>query len=197
MKYLILVFRRWALDPDHWGLLYHLAAIIIPWVSFLISLFTLWFPIHEWDNSNDTYLMGLVKRIKLHLISNILWSSISTWWGFKYTLPIATVGFPGNSAIICLPRQEMQVWSLSQEDPPEKKMSTHSYILTWKTSWTEELGELQSMESQKSQTRLSDQTTTATAVLITFVLRFNGVSLLYIFTNSTIMNHRNEIHNRT
>ena len=139
MKYLILVFRRWALDPDHWGLLYHLAAIIIPWVSFLISLFTLWFPIHEWDNSNDTYLMGLVKRIKLHLISNRLWSSISTWWGFKYTLPTATVGFPGNSAIICLPRQEMRVWSLSQEDPPEKKMSTHSYILTWKTSWTEEL----------------------------------------------------------
>ena len=76
-------------------------------------------------------------------------------------------------------------------------MSTHSYILTWKTSWTEELGELQSTESQKSQTRLSDQTTTATVVLITFVLRLNGMSLLYIFTNSTIMNHRNEIQNHT
>ena len=51
---------------------------------------------HSWneENNNDIYLMGLVKRIKLHLINNILWSSISTWWGFKYTLPTATVGFP-------------------------------------------------------------------------------------------------------
>ena len=34
--------------------------------------------------------------------------------------------------------QEMQVWSLGQEDPLEKEMATHSSILVWKTSWTEE-----------------------------------------------------------
>ena len=27
--------------------------------------------------------------------------------------------------------QEMQVWSLSQEDPLEKEMATHSSILAW------------------------------------------------------------------
>ena len=41
----------------------------------------------------------------------------------------------------------------------EKEMATHSSILAWKNSWTEEPGWLQSMGSQKSWTRLSDLTT--------------------------------------
>ena len=36
-------------------------------------------------------------------------------------------------------------------------MATHSSILAWETPWAEEPGGLQSMESQKSRTRLSDQ----------------------------------------
>ena len=46
--------------------------------------------------------------------------------------------------------------SLGQEDSPEKEMTTHSSVLAWKIPWTEEPGGLQSMESQKSQTQLSD-----------------------------------------
>ena len=42
--------------------------------------------------------------------------------------------------------QETQVQSLGQEDPPEKRMATHSSILAWRTPWTEEPGRLQSME---------------------------------------------------
>ena len=45
--------------------------------------------------------------------------------------------------------QEMQVQTLGREDPPEKEMATHSSILDWKIPWTEELGGLQSMESQR------------------------------------------------
>ena len=45
--------------------------------------------------------------------------------------------------------QEAQVRSLSQEDPLEKEMATHSSILAWKISWTEESGGLQSMVSQR------------------------------------------------
>ena len=45
--------------------------------------------------------------------------------------------------------QETQVRSLGQEDPLEKEMATHSSILAWKISWTEEPGGLQSMGSQK------------------------------------------------
>ena len=34
--------------------------------------------------------------------------------------------------------QETQVQSLSQEDPLEKGMATHSSILAWRIPWTEE-----------------------------------------------------------
>ena len=43
--------------------------------------------------------------------------------------------------------QETQVRSLGWEDPLEKEMATHSRILAWKISWTEEPGGLQSMGS--------------------------------------------------
>ena len=47
--------------------------------------------------------------------------------------------------------QETWVQSLDREDLLEKGMATHSCILDWEIPWTEELGGLQSMGSQKSQ----------------------------------------------
>ena len=41
--------------------------------------------------------------------------------------------------------QETQYQSLGQEDALEKGMATHSSVLAWKSPWTEEPGELQSM----------------------------------------------------
>ena len=38
--------------------------------------------------------------------------------------------------------QEIQVLSLSQEDPLEDRMATHSSILVWRIPWTEEPGGL-------------------------------------------------------
>ena len=45
--------------------------------------------------------------------------------------------------------QETQVWSLAQEDPLEKGMTTYFSILAWRIPWREEPGELQSIESQR------------------------------------------------
>ena len=45
---------------------------------------------------------------------------------------------------------ETQVQSLSWKDPLEKELATHSSILAWKISQTEEPGGLQSMGSQES-----------------------------------------------
>ena len=45
--------------------------------------------------------------------------------------------------------QETWVQSLSQEDPLEKRMATHSSILAWRIPWTEEHGGVQSMELQR------------------------------------------------
>ena len=45
--------------------------------------------------------------------------------------------------------RETQVQSLGGEDPLEKGIATHSSILAWEVTWTEEPGGLQSMGSQK------------------------------------------------
>ena len=45
--------------------------------------------------------------------------------------------------------QKTRVQSLVWEDPLEEEMATHSSILAWKIPWTEELGGLQSMGSQR------------------------------------------------
>ena len=43
----------------------------------------------------------------------------------------------------------MRVRSLGREDPLEKGMATHSSILAWRISWTEESGGLQSTGLQR------------------------------------------------
>ena len=45
--------------------------------------------------------------------------------------------------------QETWVHSLGRQDPLEKGMATHSNILAWRIPWTEELGGVQSMGSQR------------------------------------------------
>ena len=51
-------------------------------------------------------------------------------------------------------RQKTWVRSLGQEDPLEEGMATHSSVLAWRLSWTEEPGGLHGVA--KSQTWLSD-----------------------------------------
>ena len=59
--------------------------------------------------------------------------------------------FSGGSVVKNLPAmQEMQVWSLGQEDPLKKEMAIHSSILAWEIQWTMVPGGLQSMKSQES-----------------------------------------------
>ena len=66
------------------------------------------------------------------------------------------MGFPGGALVKDLPAnardletQETWVWFLGWEDPLEKEMATHSSILSWKISWRETSGRLQSMGSQR------------------------------------------------
>ena len=48
----------------------------------------------------------------------------------------------------------MMVRSLGEKDTLEKEMATHSSILAWRMSWTEEAGGLQSMAITESWTQL-------------------------------------------
>jgi len=82
--------------------------------------------------SHDCYSPGPFKPITLFILSSFL----------------------GGSMVkgICLPMQKMQetpVRSLSQKDPLEEDMATHSSILAWGIPWTKEPGGPQSMGSQR------------------------------------------------
>ena len=74
------------------------------------------------------------------------------------TIPSMIHGFPGSSdSKKNLPAmQETLVESLGWEDPLEKEIFTHSSVLAWTISWTEEPGGLQSMGSQNIQTQLNN-----------------------------------------
>ena len=64
-------------------------------------------------------------------------------------------GFLSGSMIKShLPRQEMRIQYLGQEDPLEKEMAIHSSILAWEILATEEPGRLQSMVAKELDTTL-------------------------------------------
>ena len=60
---------------------------------------------------------------------------------------------------------------LNWEDPLEEGVATHSSILPWRIPWTEEPGELQSMESQRVGHDKSDLAGTHTET-ISFRIKF-------------------------
>ena len=60
------------------------------------------------------------------------------------------MGFPGGSVVKNLSAvQESWVRSLGWEDPLEEGMATHSSTLAWRIPWTEELGQPQSIGSDR------------------------------------------------
>ena len=59
----------------------------------------------------------------------------------------ASFWLSGKESICQYRRQRFN--PLGREDPLEKEMATHSSILAWKISWTEEPDGLQSMGSQR------------------------------------------------
>ena len=68
------------------------------------------------------------------------------YYTYYYTLRASLVA----QTVKTLPAMlKTQVQSLSQEDPLEKGMATHSSILAWRIPWPEESGRLQSMGSQR------------------------------------------------
>ena len=73
-------------------------------------------------------------------LDNVLWSR-----HLKFIITSMCGGFLVAQIVKTLPEmQEIQVWSLGQEDPLEKGMRTHSSILAWRIPRTEKPGGLQS-----------------------------------------------------
>ena len=63
---------------------------------------------------------------------------------------------------------ETRVQYLGQEDPLEKKVATHSSIITWRIPWTEEPGGLQFMGLQRVRHDLETNTFTNQIWLMSF-----------------------------
>ena len=73
----------------------------------------------------------------------ISWSYGSSTFNFLRNLHTALLRFPGGSVVKNLPAlQKTRVQPLSQEDPMEQGMATHSSTLAWRIPWTEEAGGL-------------------------------------------------------
>ena len=80
--------------------------------------------------------------------------SPGTLWTQVTELGLPTFRVQGDSPVAQSVRnppamQETWVRSLGWEDPLEEGMATHSSILAWRIPWTEELGRVQSMRSQR------------------------------------------------
>ena len=92
-------------------------------------------------------LCGLSSRVARFFI----WQpGLKEMWNWKLPDLNAWIHM-GKCHLHCLllikPMQEMQVWSLGQEDPLEKGMATHSSILAWRIPWREEPGRSQESDT--------------------------------------------------
>ena len=82
------------------------------------------------------------------------------WWArqaqtFKLSQRVLSTGDSRVALVVKnLPANAEETWVqfLSQEDPLQKDMATHSSILIWRIPWTEEAGGLQSVGSQRDTT---------------------------------------------
>ena len=73
------------------------------------------------------------------------WLSVWQMWYLTSTLHRMVASLVAQSVENLPPMQETWVRLLGREDPLEKELATHSSILAWRISWTEEPGRLQSM----------------------------------------------------
>ena len=95
-------------------------------------------------NIQDWFPLGLTDLISLQSKGLSRVFSSTTIWKHQFSSTQPSQLAKNLPAV-----QETWVQSLGWEDPLEKEMATHSSILAWKISWTEEAGGLQSMGSQR------------------------------------------------
>ena len=95
----------------------------------------------DWITVNSQQLVPLITRLFCYVFN---WGVYWTRKLFPSPGNLPDPGFKPRSAI-----QETQIQSLGQEDLLEKRMATHSSILAWRISWTEEPGGLQFIALQR------------------------------------------------
>ena len=124
-----------------------------------------WATVHRvtksWTQVKQLSRQAGMQMKSMHLYKKIHWNaSLKSCWQIKgrrhYGMALEIL-LPVNNRISLvvqtvknLPAMwETWVWSLSQEDPLEKELATHSSVLAWKILWTEEPGRLEFTGSQR------------------------------------------------
>ena len=80
--------------------------------------------------------------------------------GYSLCISKNTLGFPSGTVVKNLSAKARVKGDAIWEDPLEEEMATHSRILAWKIPWTEKLGGLWSLGSQRGEPKNSQELTT-------------------------------------
>ena len=137
----------------------------------------------DWITVNSQQLVPLITRLFSYVFN---WGVYWTRKLFPSPGNIPDPGFKPRSAM-----QETQIQSLGQEDLLEKRMATHSSILAWRISWTEEPGGLQSMGLQRvghdwvNNTRTHTHTVALWYCVVSWCT-VNWISSVYTYTPSLL-----------
>ena len=128
-----------------WSVLLSVSQAAVPSSSVLAVALVLYFPLFQhktllpaWENRTSVASSGCCFYLPLPQ-HNRFACSFSHCRGFL--VPQTVKNLPAM--------QETQVRFLGQEYPLEKEMATHSSILAWRITWTEEPDGLQSMGLQR------------------------------------------------
>ena len=113
-------------------------------VFFLLAYFTLYYRLqfhivqisHAYMTPGKT--IALTRQTFVGKVMSLLFNMLHN---YDFIIVTASLDFSDGPVIrIRLPMKEMWVRSLGWEDPPKKKMATHSSIFAWEIPWTEEPG---------------------------------------------------------
>ena len=69
-------------------------------------------------------------------------------------------------------KQEMWVWSLSQEESLKTEMASHSSIFAWEITWTEETDGLQSKGLQKNKLSVGSWNVFGVLKFVNIILKY-------------------------
>ena len=114
----------------------------------LILPLSIWAPVSS--HMISSFILSFIHSLLTVLIHSVLHSCIYSKTLWSVHLPNSSWAFLVAQMVKDLPAmQETWVPSLGWEDPSKKGMATHSSILARGIPWTEELGGLQSLGSQR------------------------------------------------
>ena len=121
-------------------------ASLTQWTWVWVSSGSWWWP----GKPGVLQSMGL-QRVGHNWATELNWSEIQKGFIFSFCIQMYPLKhFPGGSTVWNSPAvQETWIQSQGQEDPLEKEMATHSNILAWRISRTEEPDGLQSIGLQR------------------------------------------------